>query len=433
MIGLPAWLRRALARCLVRLADAIEGLRPRHAALLGVVLAAVVGGGIVVFVLQEGGATGAGSIVEAKNQARERALEAMVRERDPARHPAAATRGGAATPPPGRVPEAAPSPAAVPVPEPAAPAPAEVRALEPAAPAPAPATDEVETELSDGGGPPDTVWSMMVAERTLGIDVLPLDGGVASPPEPAAVMPPGAPAIALVIDDMGNDWRAYRRLMRLDVPLTLSFLPEPEAAPVMSAAARGEGAEVFLHMPMQAEKEDAGEGALDVSMPADAIARRLDAALARLDGVSGVNNHMGSRFTADLAASRALMAALARHRLAFVDSMTTPRSVAAAAARAARLKTGVRDVFIDDAADPAVIERQLETLRATALRLGFAIGIAHPRPATLDALDEWVEATRRRGVRFVTASALIALQDCARAEGCPEDQTAGILGSETLH
>ena len=420
MIGLPAWLRRALARCLVRLADAIEGLRPRHMALLGVVLATVGGGGIAVFALQGNDSTstaGPGSVVEAKNQARERALEAMARDRS---HPAVAARGEVTTPPPESVLEAAPS-AKVAVPEPAAPA-----------PAPEPATDEVETALSDGGGPPDTVWSMMVAERTLGIDVLPLDGSVAPPPEPAAVMPPGAPAIALVIDDMGNDWRAYRRLMRLDVPLTLSFLPEPEAAPVMSAAARGEGAEVFLHMPMQAEGEDAGEGALDVTMPPDEIARRLDADLARLDGVSGANNHMGSRFTADLAASRALMAALARHRLAFVDSMTTSRSVAAAAARAAGLKTGVRDVFIDHDADTAAIETQLETLRATALRLGFAIGIAHPRPATLDALEVWVEATRRRGVRFVTASELIALQDCARAGGCFHDQTVGGLGSETM-
>ena len=424
MIDLPAWPRRALARCLVRLADAIEGLRPRHAALLGVVLVTVGGGGIVVFALQEnGGAPATGivkpsSVIEAEEQARTRALEAMARDRGPARHPAVAARGGAATPPPGGVPKAAPSPA-------------DVTVLEPAAPVPEPATDEVETELSDGGGPPDTVWSMMVAERTLGIDVLPLDGNVAPPPEPAAVPPPGGPAIALIIDDMGNDWRAYRRLMRLDVPLTLAFLPEPEAAPAMSAAARGEEAEVFLHMPMQAEKEDAGEDALGVAMPADEIARRLDTALARLDGVSGVNNHMGSRFTADLAASRALMAALARHRLAFVDSMTTPRSIAAAAARAAGLKTGVRDVFIDDDADPAVIETQLDALRAMALRLGFAIGVAHPRPATLDALDEWVAATRRRGVRFVTAGELIALQDCARA-GCPADQTVGIFGSETL-
>ena len=429
MIGLPAWLRRALARCLVRLADVIEGLRPRHMALLGVVLATVGGGGIAVFTLQGNDGIGTlmpGSIIEAKNQARERALEAMARDRGPARHPAVAVRDGAAIPPPGDAPEAAPSPAKVAVPEPAAPAPAEVRALEPAAPEPA--TDEVETELSDGGGPPDTVWSMMVAERTLGIDVLPLDG---TPPEPAAVPPPGAPAIALIIDDMGNDWRAYRRLMRLDIPLTLAFLPEPEAAPAMSAAARGEGAEVFLHMPMQAEGEDAGEGALDVTMPSDEIARRLDGDLARLDGVSGVNNHMGSRFTADLAASRALMAALARHRLAFVDSVTTPRSVAAAAARAAGLKTGLRDVFIDHDAHPAVIETQLDALRAMALRLGFAIGIAHPKAATLDALDAWVAATRRHGVRFVTASELIALQDCARA-GCPEDQTVGVFGSETL-
>lgn len=224
------------------------------------------------------------------------------------------------------------------------------------------------------------------------------------------------PEIALVIDDMGHDLASVRRVAALPVPLTAAFLPYVPDAASRVAIARAAGKEIFLHMPMEPESAavDPGPMVLRVGQPADRILTLLEAALARVPGSVGINNHMGSRFTREPEPMTAVVAWAAAHGLVFLDSRTTPGSVGAALAEAHGLPHVGRDLFLDNVADPTAIRAQLERAVEHARQHGSAVAIGHPRPVTLDVLERWIPEALARGVRFTTAGAL------ARSRQCPD-------------
>ncbi|MFO7610128.1 MAG: divergent polysaccharide deacetylase family protein [Candidatus Krumholzibacteriia bacterium] len=277
----------------------------------------------------------------------------------------------------------------------------------------------------------------------------------------AALAAGEGPVVALVIDDWGyNRSAAATRILELPVPLTLAILPGlsfsrhyalqrtelvlPADAPggdgaalrlaraaagsvVPVAVVTGPGKaparrrETILHLPMEPEgypATDPGPRALLVGMDQDQVTARLDEALAGLPGVSGVNNHMGSAATGDEALMRALMAALAGRGLLFVDSVTSARSVAYAAARSAGLPAARNRIFLDyDNEDPARIAANLARLVQSARKTGFALGIGHPHPATADVLARELPRLAAAGVRLVTVSEYLALRRAADGEG----------------
>ena len=84
----------------------------------------------------------------------------------------------------------------------------------------------------------------------------------------------------------------------------------------------------MLHMPMEPiGREDPGPGALLTTLsPAD-VRARFDHALDSFDGFDGVNNHMGSRFTAYAAGMEIVIAELQKRHLFFLDSRTSAQTV----------------------------------------------------------------------------------------------------------
>lgn len=219
-----------------------------------------------------------------------------------------------------------------------------------------------------------------------------------------AAAPPPHPVVAIVIDDLGGDEVHTRRAIALPRQVALAFLPEPAGTPALARLAAREGHEVLLHMPMQAVTATRlGPLALTIDLPPDEIARRLDQALARVPGRIGINNHEGSRFTADRAALDPVMQDLGSRHLFFLDSRTTVDTQVIAAARAHGVQTGSRDVFLDDVVSLDAVDAQLRALEARARAQGAAIAIGHPHQITLDAVAAW--AAREKGFALVTLRA----------------------------
>ncbi len=142
--------------------------------------------------------------------------------------------------------------------------------------------------------------------------------------------------------------------------------------------------------------------ALTVGLPRGEILRRLDWDLVRVPGFAGINNHEGSRFTADRNALAPVMDRLAQRGVFFLDSRTTPDTQVGPAARAAGVETAGRDVFLDNVATVDAVDAQLRVLEAKARAQGSAIAIGHPHDVTLDAVAYW--AARRDGFDLVTLS-----------------------------
>lgn len=208
---------------------------------------------------------------------------------------------------------------------------------------------------------------------------------------PTSGPPPTGPVIAICIDDLGEDLAGTDKALSLPKEVALSFLPYADATPFLAEAANRRGHLVLAHVPMQAlNGSDPGPMGLKPSMAAAEIAGRLGWNLARVPGLVGINNHEGSRFTADGAMLSPVMAILRARHLFFFDSRTSPESEVVDAARAAGVMTAARDVFLDDDPSPEAVSAQLDRLAGEAKRGGVAIAIGHPHDATLKLLAKWL-------------------------------------------
>lgn len=225
-----------------------------------------------------------------------------------------------------------------------------------------------------------------------------------APPKPVS----GKPKIIVVFDDMGLDRRAFDAVMKLPGPLTLSFLPYAENAQPLVDRAAAAGHEIMLHLPMEPNgEEDPGPNALKVGMTGAGLLGALDWNLHRLSGYAGVNNHMGSRFTADEASMKTVLSVLAEQGLFFLDSITTGESIAPQAGAAVGATVFTRDVFLDPEAGAETVMRQLALVERIAAETGYAVAICHPRPDTLAVIGPWLTSAPSRGFELATASSLI--------------------------
>jgi polysaccharide deacetylase 2 family uncharacterized protein YibQ len=232
-----------------------------------------------------------------------------------------------------------------------------------------------------------------------------------------ALAPPsteGKPIIAVVIDDLGVDRKRSERVLTLPAPLTTAFMSYAKDLPRITAAARGRGHELMLHMPMEpmGASNDAGPAGevLTVGLPAAEIRRRVAEGLGRFDGMIGLNNHMGSKFTSDPAGMKIVMEELAKRGLMFLDSVTTNHSAGLDEARKRGVAALARDVFIDNEETFDAVTAQLRKAEAVARKQGYAIAIGHPHDATIEALAAWLPTLKDKGLVQVPVSAILRRQ-----------------------
>jgi len=211
--------------------------------------------------------------------------------------------------------------------------------------------------------------------------------------------------LAIILDDFGYDRAAADTLLALPFPLTVAVIPHlPLSAEVAEEAFR-RGDQVLLHLPMESENDGAKpEGIeLQVGMTPAQVDETLAGMLDSVPHALGVNNHQGSRATADPALMQALMPALRQRGLFFIDSRTTAATVAYDTAERDGVRAASRKVFLDDTPTREAILAQLDLAARDAQRDGWSIAIGHPHPATIGALREGVPRLEARGVRMVFA------------------------------
>ena len=214
-----------------------------------------------------------------------------------------------------------------------------------------------------------------------------------------------------MIDDMGFDRANSRRAVRLPPEVTLAYLPFAPGAAAQVRAARLKGHQVMLHLPMEApdHKGKPGNNVLAVTDDETALRRRLTRILGQFGGYTGVNNHMGSRFTRDRARMDIVLSELKKRGLYFLDSRISGRSVAAESATAIGIPYAVRDVFIDHEPAPSTIREQLAKPNASPGKSGgpSPSAIRHPRKSTIDALTPWLQGLESRGFDLVRIYTLL--------------------------
>lgn len=230
-------------------------------------------------------------------------------------------------------------------------------------------------------------------------------------PAPSGVPPGGAgrARVAVIFDDAGYSLQTAREVMALPRPVTISVLPGlPFSTPIAEEAAR-RGVQVILHLPVQPDNPGLalGPGGITVDMSDDAIAQTVASDFASVPGAVGTNNHMGSRGTADPRVMRAVLGVVKARRVFFIDSLTSPRSVAAETARTMGVPTAVRAVFLDNQDDETYVRGQFHALIRVSQTHGQAIAIGHVGKVTARVLREMLPEFDEAGIRFVFVSSLV--------------------------
>jgi len=199
-----------------------------------------------------------------------------------------------------------------------------------------------------------------------------------------------APAsrIALIIDDIGHSVSRVRAFLSLKIPMTFSILPQLRHSKDLAEEITGKGLEVMLHQPMEPYSNEIhpGPGAVYISYGNRKIEETIAENLSQIPQATGVNNHMGSKFTSCSTKVVQALKIIKKKDLFFVDSLTSRHSQAYKIARRLNMRTAPRNIFLDHTPDIRAVRRQLMHLKQHALKHGAAIGIGHPHLSTLTAL-----------------------------------------------
>lgn len=220
------------------------------------------------------------------------------------------------------------------------------------------------------------------------------------------------PTIAIVIDDMGNNLKNGKQLVDLPYPLTFAFLPDRKHTLSLIKQAKKNNKEIMLHSPMENHMGiRLGRGGLRTDMSEMQIKQTLRKSFIAVPNMVGLNNHMGSTLTENPKFMRWVMETVRQHPFFFLDSRTSPNSVAAKVASRYQIPTLKRDVFLDHFQNRKFVQRQFNKLIEIAKKKGTAIAIGHPHQVTTEYISWALTKLDEKGVRIATASAIWQIQN----------------------
>jgi polysaccharide deacetylase 2 family uncharacterized protein YibQ len=217
------------------------------------------------------------------------------------------------------------------------------------------------------------------------------------------------PSIALIIDDIGDSVSRCRHFLQLNIPMTFSILPHLRYSTILAKEINRYGHEVMLHQPMETDdpRLDPGPGALYINDDPKKINRIIEENISSLSLATGINNHMGSRFTGSYKKMTETLRFVKDSGLFFVDSRTSLHSRAYNIARTLHMPAAYRHYFLDNILFEPAILFQLRKLKQCALQYGTAIGIGHPFPQTANAIGLFMKELKHTGISLVHVSKVL--------------------------
>ena len=202
---------------------------------------------------------------------------------------------------------------------------------------------------------------------------------------PRKALPAGSRAkLAIIIDDVGTGEQA-QKIAALPVRVTPSIFPPEYQRKDTRSLARG-FEHYAIHLPMEASSAKNNSATLRASDSYEKLNGVIAKLRADFPNAKFINNHTGSKFTADERAMQNLLRAMNEHGFLFIDSRTSPATKAKAAMNGLGMRYVYRDVFLDNQNSVAAVRKKLREAVTLAKKQGYAIAIGHPKSSTLRAL-----------------------------------------------
>ncbi|WP_099136490.1 divergent polysaccharide deacetylase family protein [Xenorhabdus budapestensis] len=216
-----------------------------------------------------------------------------------------------------------------------------------------------------------------------------------------------AARLAIVIDDFGYRVHNENKILQMPAAISIAVLPDSPYGRKMAQKAHKQGREVLIHLPMAPiSKQSLEKNTLHPSMSNEEVEDIIHDAIKKVPHAIGINNHMGSAMTSNLAGMKKVMNALSQYRLYFLDSVTIGNTQVAKASMGTPVQVLRRNIFLDDVQTEAEALRQLNRAITLARKQGSAIAIGHPYPTTIRALQRGL-ATLPDDIELVTPSMLL--------------------------
>jgi len=195
------------------------------------------------------------------------------------------------------------------------------------------------------------------------------------------------PKLAIIIDDISTQHH-IDKIKAIGYKVNASFLP-PNKSRKYSAIVAHKLDHYMIHLPLQASNNRYDEKkTLHIDDSLRVIENRIKELHKLYPKATFINNHTGSKFTANKEAMRKLYKILEKYNFSFIDSRTTSHSVVNSIAKEYKVKTFSRNIFLDNKKDKDYIIKQLKKAIKIAKQNGSAIAIGHPYNITLDTLKE---------------------------------------------
>lgn len=231
---------------------------------------------------------------------------------------------------------------------------------------------------------------------------------------PPKVTPyPAIGKIAIIIDDSGYNRKDCDHLARIDVPVTISIMPQLAHSQEVAECAHQLGKEIMLHMPLEPhvfhEKYPANYF-IKTNMSSGQITKRLIDAIKSVPHIVGINNHEGSKATEDTRVMYVIFKELLKRDIFFVDSRVTNKSICKNLAEKLDLPFAGRDIFLDNVNERGAIEKQYTALAKRAKMHGTAIAIGHARELSWNVMEDQIKKLKAQGYEFVTVQEIINSQ-----------------------
>lgn len=168
--------------------------------------------------------------------------------------------------------------------------------------------------------------------------------------------------LAIVIDDVGYNLNNLDYFLKFPGPITFAILPNLPYSKEAAERIANAGKEVIIHMPMEAVNSglDHGPGAIFVNMNEKEILELLVSALNSVPFAKGMNNHMGSMATTDLRVMNIVINFAKSNNLVFLDSLTSPDSIAEMVSEINQIPILKRNIFLDVNDDKESVTEQFD-------------------------------------------------------------------------
>ncbi|MDD5687113.1 MAG: divergent polysaccharide deacetylase family protein [Elusimicrobia bacterium] len=213
---------------------------------------------------------------------------------------------------------------------------------------------------------------------------------------------------AILIDDIGYKKDELESFLKLNIPLTYSILPYERYSAYLVSELKKNNQEYFLHQPMEPERYptvNPGKAAILLNMSAKEIENMVLRNLKNVEGVTGVNNHMGSAFTQDKSKITEFLNVIKQKNLIFVDSSTSNKSVAYKVAVNMNIISRRNEVFLDNEDNLEYILKQLYLLKKKVEKNDGCVAIGHIHTKNLPlALYKVIPEFKKAGISFLTVS-----------------------------